>query len=794
MLRQRVEYAALCGTFLWPGGTTAETVVSWFATAALSHGFISPYYEGGVRACEVCLPTISAHQIELIHMAILSQPAHQIELMHTTSLSRPEPVHESQIEAVPITDDFDLMNALAPIIVAMETGQYHSVKLLSDQNDHKSNLLHSATAVAARLGRLDYLKLLHKKGFAWDECTCNEAAGNGHLNCLSYAFRKGCPCDERAYVWAAAGGHLSCMKYLYKKRLPWNVDVCKEALRANQLECFKFAAENGCPFDEDSLLDAMHEQDPKCFTCVLERTTQIRADACTFAARAGYVRILRMLHERYAAWDESTTAAAAGGGHINTLRYLLGQGCPVDSSAYIQAADKGNLACIQMLRSHELSRQSSTTNALPPTGPVSWDERTMNAALQKRYLHVLRYAVASGCPCDTGFIVLAARRGDIACLRFAVEKVGVLREQQVQATAAAAACGDLDCLVYLHNLKYPWNETATDSAAMGGCFAALKYLTRHGCPCTSSAMVLAAASGSLLCLKLLYDKELCEYPTQNGLLFGAALLSNSVKCVDFVTNTILYPIENYVYDDLSEELPQCQPLDDDATLPCVALAVNAGWTWNAAFMRHLSDEKCAKSLAYLRQYKRTCACPRGSKFFHTLGTHGACAAYENDHGLELVNFDNPDMSNIALRAMCNRMWRYASAYGCVHCVMALFDQRAPGELEGMLAATKACQIHCLSLMLELGCLADETVTAAAAGAGSVLCLDKLYKSGCSFDASTANAAARAGKVDTLQYAIWRMQCPVSNVTVQLAAAAQTGSAECLRCLAQVGLVPQHDVA
>lgn len=698
-------------------------------------------------------------------------------------------IHSLRLDRAVLEALLNISQAPCPIIRAMETNHDRIVQYLADQNGFKRSL--AVTSVAAGMGRLDYLTLLHEKGFVWDESTCYKAADKGNLDCLMYAFEHDCPCYEDSYLFAAAGGHLPCMQYLHSQGVPWHADVCKKALKNNQLECLLFAQESGCPWDDDFIFDAMREQGLECFNYVLERMERIPPEVCNHAARAGYLPVQRMLHERQAPWSEASVAAAAGSGHVNTLCYMLEQGCPIGSAAYVQAAEGGYLACIQLLRKHELLRNRTSAGTVVTVNPLSWDARTTSAALRNRYLHVLRYAVTNGCPCDADLTVQAARTGDLPCLKFAVEKGRVAEELEILATAAAAGSGDLNCVMYLHKLKYEWNESAVDSAAREGHFSVLEYITRRGCPCSADAMVLAAAAGSLPCLQLLHEKQkekekkeekVSSVPTADGALFPAALLSSSPECVDYVINTMKVLLTHYVFHAPVDVPPPPQVLDDDKMLRCAVSVAEAGWRWNVAFMQFLREHKCHQSLQYLRESKRKCTCLEGAHFTHALGTHHACSAYEKDHKWAHVNFSDSSMSSIALRAMCNRAWRYAGAYGCVDCVGMLFDQRVPGELEGVLAATKAGWHQCLAFMLEHGCAADATITAAAAGAGQVMCLHELCKYGCAYDESLFNAAAREGKADTLSFAQENMAPLVTYETAKLAAAAHTGSLECLKII------------
>lgn len=69
----------------------------------------------------------------------------------------------------------------------------------------------------------------------------------------------------------------------------------------------------------------------------------------------------------------------------------------------------------------------------------------------------------------------------------------------------AAYRGHLECLRYLHEKGYSWNEEATDHAAFFGHLECLRYLHEEGCPCNERTIAEAAAGGQLECLRYLHE-------------------------------------------------------------------------------------------------------------------------------------------------------------------------------------------------------------------------------------------------------------------------------------------------
>ena len=100
----------------------------------------------------------------------------------------------------------------------------------------------------------EHLERLALSGCPWDERTCTLAAKAGRLEFLKYARENGCPWDENTCS-RAAEGHLACLKYAHENGCPWDEETCTSAVLCDELECLKYAHENGCPIDAGFLLD-----------------------------------------------------------------------------------------------------------------------------------------------------------------------------------------------------------------------------------------------------------------------------------------------------------------------------------------------------------------------------------------------------------------------------------------------------------------------------------------------------------------------------------------------------------
>eukprot|EP01032_Pedospumella_encystans_P008286 gene8286-9854_t len=101
----------------------------------------------------------------------------------------------------------------------------------------------SCTDVAARLGKLESLRALHKLGVPWDEKTCAAAAAGGNLECLKYAHERGCEWDEGTTVEAVLNGHMECLEYAYDEGCMFHPSVCEKAVQGGSWDCVEFTSQ-----------------------------------------------------------------------------------------------------------------------------------------------------------------------------------------------------------------------------------------------------------------------------------------------------------------------------------------------------------------------------------------------------------------------------------------------------------------------------------------------------------------------------------------------------------------------
>jgi hypothetical protein len=111
------------------------------------------------------------------------------------------------------------------------------------------------------------------------------------------------------------------------------------------------------------------------------------ADLCIYAARNGYLEVLKWARANGCPWNEDTCAQAAWGGHLEVLQWARANGCPWNEDTCAYAARGGHLEVLQWARANG----------------CTWDWRTCACAADEGHLDVLKWTRANGCPCGRRF-------------------------------------------------------------------------------------------------------------------------------------------------------------------------------------------------------------------------------------------------------------------------------------------------------------------------------------------------------------------------------------------------------
>jgi hypothetical protein len=439
------------------------------------------------------------------------------------------------------------------------------------------------------------------------------------------------------------------------------------------------------------------------------------ADTCMMAARGGHLACLQYAHDEGCAWDARTCEKAALKGFQECLHWARQNGCPWDERTTVSSGRR-HLHILQWAL-------DPAGGAVDPTGPTA--ASICDFAATCGNLAGLRWARSRGLRWNADTVLLAARNGRAACLRWALQQVPpcpsniqvcrqaalaghqecieVAREcgceWEVGTCVAAAFAGHLELLQWLHTEGCPWGsfEIPFQAARMGH-LECLRYALAHGCDAGVGVSCWAAHGGHLACLQLAHDygcpcnAETMAYAAQAGHLTCMRLL-RQLDC-EWGAKT-------------------CERAAVHGHLECLRYAHEEGCAWNAttcfgaavgghlACLRYAHEEDC--------EWGDTCLAAAGSgnleclRYAHTNG-----AAFQND----------------------NRICLHAAGRGHAGCLRYALSSGFPQS--AMICETAAAKgrLECLQVARVFGCVWDESTTANAEAGGYVALLAWARARGC----------------------------------------------------------------
>lgn len=128
--------------------------------------------------------------------------------------------------------------------------------------------------------------------------------------------------------------------------------------------------------------------------------------------------MIKWLHENgMCEFSAHHCSRAAYVGDVDTLQYLHQHHCPWDERTILQAIRKEHLDCPKSAEGDCMQVAASTSVAMVRhlrDAGLSWDERTMRAAALCGRLDVLQYLHRAGCPWDASACAGAAEGGQLA--------------------------------------------------------------------------------------------------------------------------------------------------------------------------------------------------------------------------------------------------------------------------------------------------------------------------------------------------------------------------------------------
>jgi len=194
------------------------------------------------------------------------------------------------------------------------------------------------------------------------------------------------------------------------------------------------------------------------------------------AACGGHIHVMEWLRDQGCPWNSRVTNFASCGGQLDALKWLVTQDppCPVNGGSVYLAMLKGHLHILKFL-------YTIIPDAIMGAG-------SSLHALERRSVRILRWLHSKGIKIDNRVLCSATRRGDLATLKWLIDKERVStqtsrRDLEPVMFAQAAAGGFMHIITYLKSKGFKWNERVCLIAANNGQLRILQWLRKQDPPC-----------------------------------------------------------------------------------------------------------------------------------------------------------------------------------------------------------------------------------------------------------------------------------------------------------------------
>ena len=146
----------------------------------------------------------------------------------------------------------------------------------------------------------------------------------------------------------------------------------------------------------------------------------------------------------------------------------------------------------------------------------------------------------------------------------------------------AADMGNIECLIYAHTHKCPWNVSVSSIAAYRGNLDCLKYAIENCCKFDIFTLSAAAKCGHLNCLRYIYDNHYKDKSNkyQNADLVEDVVYGGHIDCLQYIYNCLSSDHKTY----LRSKTQLCKAAVYDTinnSVECLRFLHNIGCPWSS---------------------------------------------------------------------------------------------------------------------------------------------------------------------------------------------------------------------
>ena len=165
---------------------------------------------------------------------------------------------------------------------------------------------------------------------------CIEAARMGHLRPIQWSALHSREYNKPEVTqMAASRGHIHIVKWLLEKNFVSSSLICNAAAEGGQLGIIQWTVEQGFPRDRDSIRLAVQSGHLGAVRWMLDNDFPVVSSICDEAAIKGQLAVLKLLRQRGFAWSRDTLFDAVRGAHSDAVLWMLENGCPWDKYIFV---------------------------------------------------------------------------------------------------------------------------------------------------------------------------------------------------------------------------------------------------------------------------------------------------------------------------------------------------------------------------------------------------------------------------------------------------------------------------
>lgn len=238
---------------------------------------------------------------------------------------------------------------------------------------------------AAYEGHLEILKWLKNRKYKCNaKIVCKMASEKGYLEIVKWLDETDDLSHCECAIWAAKGAQIKILEWLKETDDTISYDAYISAAKHGNLNILQWLKRNKCYYESSTLVDAFDEA---IYEGHLEVLRWLKRNGCPRAERISNYNYYRRSYELQSLFEETKFRGrpidyAAKKGYLEVLKWLHKNDYDFDKRTYWFAASKGQLEVVRWLRSIG----------------CQWTKNTYLIAKQKQHLDVVQWLEENGCP------------------------------------------------------------------------------------------------------------------------------------------------------------------------------------------------------------------------------------------------------------------------------------------------------------------------------------------------------------------------------------------------------------